>query len=630
MNNKETLEKIKKLNALFGSYRAEWLKGKIFDFFAEPSYFAALQDNRPCVLEGGRGTGKTTVLRGLSYQGQYALHDKDISKFDGSNFVGIYHRVDTNHVRAFSGGGLSDADWRKLFAHYFNLIICREILIFLKWHSELTITDEELSSHACNLIAKSIHISETCDNLSELLKLVDIEMYEFQSKINNISDGDLPALSMAGDPIKIVAEHALSLTQFSNKMFFILLDEYENYQNYQQQILNTLIKHNTEHYSFKVGVRELGWRVKHTLNPDELLHDPADYVRINIEQKLNEESHFSEFAKNVCQQRIRQLFSEKEDGREYKIEDALGNLTIEEEAKLLGVKKTTYWKRIDSLSDKEKKKVEDLPQLYLYFIAYWAQWHEMTLSKAINEYSLDKSKWNTRYENYKYDMLFKIQKGRGKGGIQKYYSGWKTYLKLANGNIRYLMELVYRAYEKHLDSSDELKGQVGFKNQTLAAQEVGSKNLMQLEGLWKNGAQLTKLLLGFGRVFQVLASEEGNIAPEKNQFTIENSESLSAECQELITAAVMNLALVRSPGNKLTDTSHTRDYIYSIHPIYSAYFVFSHRKKRKIIVHQDEIWGIIKTPKEVIKSILLKSNVSVITDEALPIQMSLFENFYND
>ena len=52
MNNKEIL---KKLNSLFGSYRAEWLKGKIFDFFAEPSYFNALQDNRPCVLEGGRG-----------------------------------------------------------------------------------------------------------------------------------------------------------------------------------------------------------------------------------------------------------------------------------------------------------------------------------------------------------------------------------------------------------------------------------------------------------------------------------------------------------------------------------------------------------------------------------------------
>ena len=83
--NKDIIEN---LNNLFGSYKAEWLKGKVFDLFAEPSYFPALKDNRPCILQGGRGTGKTTVLRGLSYQGQYALHKKNISEFDKTNFIG--------------------------------------------------------------------------------------------------------------------------------------------------------------------------------------------------------------------------------------------------------------------------------------------------------------------------------------------------------------------------------------------------------------------------------------------------------------------------------------------------------------------------------------------------------------
>ncbi|MCD8474837.1 MAG: hypothetical protein LRY34_03505 [Bacteroides graminisolvens] len=40
MNNSD---KLKKLNELFGSYRAEWLKGKIYQFFTEPSYFTALR-----------------------------------------------------------------------------------------------------------------------------------------------------------------------------------------------------------------------------------------------------------------------------------------------------------------------------------------------------------------------------------------------------------------------------------------------------------------------------------------------------------------------------------------------------------------------------------------------------------
>ena len=66
-------EKLARLDELFGSYKAEWLNEKIFHFFAAPSYFTSLKDKRPCVLMGGRGTGKTTVLRGLSYKGQYAL-----------------------------------------------------------------------------------------------------------------------------------------------------------------------------------------------------------------------------------------------------------------------------------------------------------------------------------------------------------------------------------------------------------------------------------------------------------------------------------------------------------------------------------------------------------------------------
>jgi hypothetical protein len=624
-SNKETL---KKLNSLFGSYRAEWLKGKIFELFAEPSYFTALQDNRPCVLEGGRGTGKTTVLRGLSFQGQFALHQKDIIAFDKIDFIGIYHRVNTNHVRAFIGGGISIESWKKLFSHYFNLIVCKEILTFLKWHSELMSSDEKLTKHVCSLMAKSLNIYENCEGQDQLLELLEVSLVEFQSKVNNINDGELPNMSMAGDPIKIITEHIIELRQFDNKMFFIILDEYENFEDYQQQIVNTLIKHNTEYYTFKIGVRELGWRVKHTLNPDELLHDPSDYVLIEIEQKLSE-SYFSDFAKHVCEQRIKLLWPLNINVQDYFIERALGNLTIEEEAILLDVEKTTYFKKISSINHEYQNMIKDIPYLYQYFILYWAYWHKMAIEKAIDDYFQNRENWNTRYENYKYEMLFKIRKGRGKSGIQKYYSGWNTYIKLAKGNIRYLMELVYRAYEKHLNTDADLTTQVDFKNQTIAAQEVGQKNLMELEGLWKNGAQLTKLLLGFGRVFQVLSSEEGNSSPEKNQFSIENSESLSSECQEIITAAVMNLALVRSPGNKLTETTTTRDYLYTIHPIYSAFFVFSYRRKRKIIIKQDDILGIISKPKETISKILKHCNITEDIDNNLPTQLKIFEDYYN-
>ncbi|MCK4983034.1 MAG: hypothetical protein KAS17_08935, partial [Victivallaceae bacterium] len=405
-------DKIKQLNLLFGSYRAEWLKGRIYDFFAEPSYFLALQDNRPFVLEGGRGTGKTTVLRGLSYEGQYALHDKDIDKFDSeSKFVGIYHRVDTNHVRAFTDGGLSDKKWIKIFAHYFNLIICRDILLFIKWHNKIKPHDLLFTSHQCKLIAQSLHIKNSIEDFTSLVEALDIAMYAFQASINNIGDDTIPLLSMAGDPIKLVTSFAATLPQFTDKMFFILLDEYENYTDYQQQVINTLIKHSTNDYTFKIGVRELGWRIKHTLNKFEMLHDPADYVRINIENKLTEESHFSEFAKNVCQQRL-ELLSDTEGKDVFSIENSLANLTIEEEAEVLGITNTLYWNEIQLLPQEKLDQIKGLSKLYKFFLAYWSKIHNNSLIDAIDDYSNNSNIWDTRYENYKYDLLFKIKKGR--------------------------------------------------------------------------------------------------------------------------------------------------------------------------------------------------------------------------
>ena len=65
--------------------------------------------------------------------------------------------------------------------------------------------------------------------------------------------------------------------------------------------------------------------------------------------------------------------------------------------------------------------------------------------------------------------------------------------------------------------------------QTEAAQYVGKQNLSELEGLSVHGAQLTKLLLGLGRVFQTMASEAAGHTPEVTQFRISNADPFEIE-----------------------------------------------------------------------------------------------------
>lgn len=623
-NNKELL---KRLNELFGSLRAEWLKGKVFNYFTEPSYFVELKDYRPCVLQGGRGTGKTTVLKGLSYQGQYALLNNSIDEFDTLDFVGIYHRVNTNHVRAFKDGGLQLDSWQRIFGHYFNLIICREIMQFIAWHKEQSPTDAELSSSACHLIAQSLRITNDCRSFAALLDGIEDKMYEFQSQINNIADGKIPLLSMSGDPISILTAKAVALPQFVNKMFFILIDEYENLEDYQQMVINTLIKHNSENYTFKIGVRELGWRIKQTLNPQESLIDSTDYVLFDITKKLIEESRFEDFAKEVCQKRIEELINEDKKS-EFAIEKSLQSITMEEEAILLKVNDSELMRGYSSLPKDMLKQIEHLSPLNKFHLAHWAYSHDMSLDEMVKKYIDNPSKSESDYNNYKYSMLFKIRRGRGMVGIQKYYAGWPIFILLAHGNIRYLMNLVYRTYERHLNGENNLLYPVSPSDQTLVAQDVGLKYLMELEGLSSNGVQLTKLLLGFGKIFNVMARSDGKIRPEVNQFCIKGVQK--SERLPIITDAVMNLALIRIPGNKLNDEADTKETMYMLHPIYAPYFVYSHRKKRKLDVTEKELMDIIQNNKETIRAILSKANVSEQEFKSFPEQLSLFESYYND
>lgn len=615
-------EKLAKLDEMFGSYKAEWLKGKIFELFATPYYFTTLKDHRPCILQGGRGTGKTTVLRGLSYQGQYAIVNEDLQRFDQNSFVGIYFRVNSNHAHAFCGRGLDDATWATIYAHYFNLLICWEITRFLKWHKKKNVEDETLSTHSCQLIARSLHIEKQIDSFSTLCEALEAEMYDFQSEVNNVCKESIPKLSMPGDPIKIFVEQALNLRYLEGKMFYLLIDEYENLLDNQQQIMNTLLKHVPETYTFKIGVRELGWRVKYTLNKQELLNDPADYSLINITEQFStndKNNDFATFASDVCNKRISELF-EGEEGNGFNIEKALPGMSIEDESVFLRVKNSDYCRKFEEYEMTCGKQLSIHP-LYKFFLAYWAEIHHESIKDTVRNYELNTHSWNQRYDNYKYGLLFKINRGRGAAGIQKYYAGWNTFIKLANGNIRYIMELVYKSCYMFLQENGDITKTIPYEKQTEAAQEVGRKNLTELEGAWEKGVQITKLVMSLGSLFGKIAMFRGKSAPELVQFDITGE--MSERTQEIINASVMNLAIIRMPSNKMSG-KELKTYQYSLHPIFAPYFQFSFRRKRKLSLSDDEILGCIDKPEETVDAILKRKNITDI-EEPDYLQPTLFD-----
>lgn len=619
MNESQNSAYLGKLIEVFGGQKAEWLGPMLFELFSEPSYFPQMTTARPCVLVGGRGTGKTTVLRGLSYEGQYAIRGRNDSGISDWPYYGMYYRIDTNRVNAFQGPELSDLEWTRRFAHYVNLTMCIQVGRFLEWFQDKTGTSTELDLEARRHVASTLNI-DVPDSNADLLRSLRLALARFEGHINNVASAKGPDLSMQEAPVQSLFEAISSNKSFQGKLFFFLMDEYENLQNYQQRLVNTLIKHCGEVYTFKVGVRELGWRVHSTLNDYEQLTSPADYMRIDINQ-----GGFADFAHKVCQDRLDRVMSACQ-GSGNDIRELLPELHAEQEAKLLGVDQVVSpvverLRRIDT-----EGALDGMSPLTIYLLDFWSRSQEKRIEEVFEDFQKNRSTWETRSSNYQHALLYTIL--RGKRGIRKYYAGWDTFVQISGNNIRYLLQLVEESLTQQLRDGKSLTEPVSPETQTLSSQRVGRMNLTELEGLAVKGAKLTKLLLGLGRVLGVMAATPEGHTPEVNQFEIvAGGEKVDQEeVDSLLTAGVMHLALVRWSGSKPADEGDTKDWDYMIHPIYAPFFVISYRRKRKLGLTGFQLLELVMNPREAIKRVLADNNR--IGEEPLPEQLRLFEMYY--
>lgn len=615
-----------KISSTFGSYKAEWLKEELYELYSQPSYFPELLTTRPCVIMGGRGTGKTTVLRCLSYEGQAALTNSN-TKATCDNFYGFYYRVNTNRVTAFDKKGKDEEFWTPIFSHYINLIISELAADFLLWMQRKY--NKQIDTIKFQKVSKSLCI-KTADSAQDFKENVEASKIELENYINNIDEAKKPLLSLQSAPIDILFREISDFCSPQKTNFFILIDEYENFLDYQQQVLNTLIKHSGENYTFKIGVRELGWRERKTLNTNETLTSPADYSFIDISDRLSD--RFSEFAKEVCNNRLKRIQQEFPEFLQ-DIASSLCSMSAEEEAEQLGVESAIN-NHLELVKEKlpqiDLDKFLQKPKLEQYTLLFFATNKDNSISLKDLSRLLYSKEWKNKYDNYKFSLLFTICPKSS--GIKKYYAGWSTFVLLSSGNIRYLMELVEQSLLMHIKRRDK-SNTVSCETQTKAAIHVATKNINELEGLTTFGAQLTRLVLSLGRLFGLLAEDPRNKSPEITQFEIYDKAATSynfdsERTHEIMKAAVMNLALIRLTGSKLSTRYEIKDHDYMLHPIFSPLFNFSYRKKRKMRIHPDEIIELIDTPQEGMKKIFFRKNILEI--KSLPKQLTLFSGHYNE
>jgi len=119
----------------------------------------------------------------MSYEGQFVLKGKKTDEIPKWHYYGLYYRVNTNRVTAFTGPELSPDRWKRVFAHYINLVCCDLVVRFLEWYylhcSQLPV----LTAADCSRVASSLHLPDAVD-LAGLAARIAEAQTKFEAYIN--------------------------------------------------------------------------------------------------------------------------------------------------------------------------------------------------------------------------------------------------------------------------------------------------------------------------------------------------------------------------------------------------------------------------------------------------------------
>lgn len=117
--------------------RSEHLGKDVWSDFVIPRFFNRVQliSTMPIRLEGGRGSGKTMLLRYLSYHSQFSPNRTQLPE-NAAESVGLYWKADTQFLRIMQKRGMTDDDWSPVFDHYLNLRLGLEVLSSIKLIAE--------------------------------------------------------------------------------------------------------------------------------------------------------------------------------------------------------------------------------------------------------------------------------------------------------------------------------------------------------------------------------------------------------------------------------------------------------------------------------------------------------------
>lgn len=281
-----------------------------------------VKDKHAVIVIGGKGCGKTHLMRYHSFPLQQRRHSKQdsLAGIQSDGYIGIYMRCGGLMASRFSGKGYPDELWESLFEYSIELYLAEQLLAIICQLGEQVKFNETVSRKLAGLIGDEDHSKfETPERtrafINNLRKQLD-------SSINNCVFGESllnnPSTRVRtnrGDLIFKIPQILSEEIQNLKAVYFIyLIDEYENFTESQQKYVNTLMREMEGPVSIKFGVRKYGIKTRETLSDNEELIEGSDYERLPLDEQLRDNAEaYRRFCYNILQNRLNDQSSTSDD-----------------------------------------------------------------------------------------------------------------------------------------------------------------------------------------------------------------------------------------------------------------------------------------------------------------------------
>lgn len=304
-------------------------------YYLQEDLYSTLQRSKPCYLLGSRGTGKTTLLRSLSWRER--LHNKSLYNQLGrdvfSAFIGIYIKLPTIQIDAISLWLIDSIETTKrtIYSRYLELVQLQEIfesVAELEAAGQLEYSAsleqravrrlvEEYENELCfdeKATARPISFSDLSNSVRQLRRYIE--------KASQSGESPTTVLQRIGNPVQLgnlsreITRHlciAISKGKEATELAFkVCFDEAETLDAFGVKVLATWVRLSTGSLNHVISFASKPDSLSDTLLPN-LTVQSADVTLLDLD--CIKDNEFRAFAEGVTTLRLMELWRAEPDER---------------------------------------------------------------------------------------------------------------------------------------------------------------------------------------------------------------------------------------------------------------------------------------------------------------------------